>query len=589
MGDKRDDAYNKLRLYLDKVGREKSEHQVDKSGTTILKPSKPKDFEGIKGLTLYDRDDRELFNEWMVDTPNRTALRIQAEGNSPVPPRLMGRYFHGAMSNEIAHLDSAGGSQNKAPEEERLSRWFNCVHKFLKDNFKVSLLPAIKEVPLRGFMYPKDEDFLPDLNCWNGRADAIGLLEGEDDYKYVIVKWKTAATTLNAFWKNKRSGDSFTQCFVYTRLLKLHLSLDYYPPILIVPFNSEREYMHPRLFTDYPDQFKEAIEKYQWSTNPPQRFKKESPLKDKVKEAQSTVQQSQLNEEFAIEYDDFKVTALRKLVREAVMSDGRANPNWGEPASRPCWWPKNIPFEDVNYYKTKPRREQLLAILNAFKEWKDPGAQSTVQQSQLNEEFAIEYEDFRVEGLTKLVTEAVMSDGRANPNWGEPASRPCWWPKNIPFEDVNNHTRQEFLDILNAFKEWKDPGGVSADTDDSIKMTEYKTTKLPGLCLAFGKGQFWIATAQSTVQLDEEFAIEYDDFKVTALRKLVREAVMSDGRANPNWGEPASRPCWWPRNIPFEDVNYYETKPRREQLLAILNAFKEWKDPDGEAADSDCN
>ena len=39
-------------------------------------------------------------------------------------------------------------------------------------------------------------------------------------------------------------------------------------------------------------------------------------------------------------------------------------------------------------------------------------AQSTVQQSQLNEEFAIEYEEFRVEGLTKLLTEAVMSDGK---------------------------------------------------------------------------------------------------------------------------------------------------------------------------------
>ena len=39
-------------------------------------------------------------------------------------------------------------------------------------------------------------------------------------------------------------------------------------------------------------------------------------------------------------------------------------------------------------------------------------AQSTVQQSQLNEEFAIEYEEFRVEGLTKLVREAVMSDGK---------------------------------------------------------------------------------------------------------------------------------------------------------------------------------
>ena len=67
-----------------------------------------------------------------------------------------------------------------------------------------------------------------------------------------------------------------------------------------------------------------------------------------------------------------------------------------------------------------------------------------------------------------------MITGRANPNWGDPASRPCWWPKNIPFEDVNNHTRQEFLDILNVFKEWKDPGGVSADTDDSIKVISLK-------------------------------------------------------------------------------------------------------------------
>lgn len=51
MGDKPDDAYNKLKLFVDKVGREKSELQVDKSRTK--NPSKPKDFEGIKGLTLY--------------------------------------------------------------------------------------------------------------------------------------------------------------------------------------------------------------------------------------------------------------------------------------------------------------------------------------------------------------------------------------------------------------------------------------------------------------------------------------------------------------------------------------------------------
>ena len=222
----------------------------------------------------------------MVDTPNRTAHRIQAKGKNSVLPHLMGgRRLNEIMSNGIAHLASKG-SKNTAPKEERL--FFNCVHRFLKDNFKVSLLPAFKEVTLRGFIYPKDEDSFPNLNCWNGRADAIGWLEG-DDYKYVIVEWKTARSTLDSFWINKPAGDGFTQCFVYARLLKLHLSLDYYPPILIVPFNSEREYMHPRLFTDYPDQFKEAIEKYQWSTSPPQKFKKESPLKDKVKEGRVTM------------------------------------------------------------------------------------------------------------------------------------------------------------------------------------------------------------------------------------------------------------------------------------------------------------
>ena len=38
---------------------------------------------------------------------------------------------------------------------------------------------------------------------------------------------------------------------------------------------------------------------------------------------QSTVQQSQLNEEFPKEYDDFRVTDLRKMVIKAVMSDGK--------------------------------------------------------------------------------------------------------------------------------------------------------------------------------------------------------------------------------------------------------------------------
>ena len=228
----------------------------------------------------------------MVDTPDKTAHEIHAEGESPVQPCLMpDRDLHAATSNGIAHLDSKGGSQNEAPEAERL--WFNCVHKYLKDKFKVSLLHAMEEVPLSGFAFTEDENRMPESNFWDGKADAIGLLEGEDGYKYVIVEWKETKSTLNAFWENADDPsvpyrDHLTQCLIYARLLKMHLRLDYWPPILIVPFNLNGVYMHPRLFTDYPVESKRAIEKYQWSTNPPQRFKKESSSKDTVKEGKVT-------------------------------------------------------------------------------------------------------------------------------------------------------------------------------------------------------------------------------------------------------------------------------------------------------------
>ena len=54
MGDKWDDACNNLRLYLDKVKREKSEHKVNKGrADNNLKPSSPKDFGSVKGFKRY--------------------------------------------------------------------------------------------------------------------------------------------------------------------------------------------------------------------------------------------------------------------------------------------------------------------------------------------------------------------------------------------------------------------------------------------------------------------------------------------------------------------------------------------------------
>lgn len=54
MGDKLDDACKNLRLYLDKVRKEKSERKVNRScADKILNPSSPQHFESIMGFTLY--------------------------------------------------------------------------------------------------------------------------------------------------------------------------------------------------------------------------------------------------------------------------------------------------------------------------------------------------------------------------------------------------------------------------------------------------------------------------------------------------------------------------------------------------------
>ena len=135
----------------------------------------------------------------MVDTPNKMARRIQAEGNSSVQPRLMeGINLHSVLRNGVLYLRSEGESQNQASQEERL--WFKCVHKYLKEKFKVSLLATSQDVPLRGFAFTTDEDSMPVVNYWDGKADAIGLLDGgKDEYKYVIVEWKTKRNTLDTF------------------------------------------------------------------------------------------------------------------------------------------------------------------------------------------------------------------------------------------------------------------------------------------------------------------------------------------------------------------------------------------------------
>lgn len=57
------------------------------------------------------------------------------------------------------------------------------------------------------------------------------------------------------------------------------------------------------------------------------------------------------------------------------------------------------------------------------------------------------------------------------------------------------------------------------------------------------------------------------------------------GKTQPGWGKEDSKPGWWPSEVPFIDVNNRKQRPRLEQLISIMNAFKNKGDQEMEECD----
>lgn len=307
--EKIDDAFDKLDLCVKEI---KKGEQGNHDFVERLNPAE--NFNMIGCRERYAKGARDMFNERMKDTPNGPH---RMEERSALPP-MTGSEWHNlfkdvinnlptigaaakkpsAPQNEVTELNNPGtkraakgkkpsSAQNEAIQEKR-ELWVERLRKYLKKTFKVRLLNSMSEVPLWGYAVTVERPH----KCyfWNGKADAIGLVElPENEYKYVIVDWKSQSH--RDFWESSGYKSlpyqrHLHQCLVYARLLKMHMSLDYWPPILLVPFDSKGERVHARLFKDYPDDCKEAIEKYEWSTNQPLRAKKDSPLikDDKVED-----------------------------------------------------------------------------------------------------------------------------------------------------------------------------------------------------------------------------------------------------------------------------------------------------------------
>ena len=128
--------------------------------------------------------------------------------------------------------------------------------------------------PLFGFMRDRatDEKKTPKVYLWQGEADAIAYSEALQ--KYIIVDFKVVDDFLG-YWEERTDlcGRHLHQCLVYARLLKLHMDLEYLPPIMIVVIDrvTGREAFFP-LFKNYPDECKVKLEEYEWSTNQPPKL-----------------------------------------------------------------------------------------------------------------------------------------------------------------------------------------------------------------------------------------------------------------------------------------------------------------------------
>ncbi|PFX29359.1 uncharacterized protein LOC111325045 [Stylophora pistillata] len=157
-----------------------------------------------------------------------------------------------SLGNLFTHWIKNDGEEPKTDDEKAVNSLIKRLQK------TVSFIRS--EVPLSGYVFKKGEQWR-ELYLWKGKADAIGLTK-ED--RFVIVEWKVT--------ESGQASDHLHQAWVYAKLLKLFLDLDYLPSILIVLIKGVDE-VDASLFTTSDD----LEEKYKWSAEKPDLTKEIQP------------------------------------------------------------------------------------------------------------------------------------------------------------------------------------------------------------------------------------------------------------------------------------------------------------------------
>ena len=169
---------------------------------------------------------------------------------------MLGNQWHKLLKDRI---------KEKEIEEWCYENPVDLLLRQLRSRYGIKCLDS--DFHLYGYMRSED-DLSPEVYLWQGDADAIGWYYNEqrEQNEYVIVDWKVKGDLVN-FWDSKEAyGMYLHQSLVYAKLLQLHFELNYLPSILIVPISGESgRDIYPGLFTDYPKDCKELINKrFSW-------------------------------------------------------------------------------------------------------------------------------------------------------------------------------------------------------------------------------------------------------------------------------------------------------------------------------------
>ena len=64
----------------------------------------------------------------------------------------------------------------------------------------------------------------------------------------------------------------------------------------------------------------------------------------------------------------FVVTCSLVLIW-CIFHVGRSRPGWGKEQCKPAWWPAGVPFTDINNSKNRPKRNDLILIMESYRDW----------------------------------------------------------------------------------------------------------------------------------------------------------------------------------------------------------------------------